>query len=186
MAYVIQHSFVDPTEVATYRGEVLVLDFEFQGIPGLLVPLRETLEFWANQNGRLIELFIWQDSDPLLDKWRVYMQAHGTPILALATALPVLITALKWLIIAFITWTVSRVIFRDSGPTPGQEILKGFTPEQLAGLTPEQIAALIAKPEGGLLDQLGDLGKLALIAFGMYLASKFVGTLQGEKQRRAD
>lgn len=179
MAYEVRHSYQDIVEI-NYEGEALVLDFEFRGIPGLLWPLRELMEAWANQNGRLMELYIWQDPDPWLDRWRVYVMAHGTPVIALVAALPLLLTALRWLVIAFISWKASTIFIKSQQPTPGETVLGGMTPEQIATMTPEQIRALTtpAAPKpgslGGVLGNIQGLGTLALLAFGLYLVSTYM------------
>ena len=179
MAYEIRYAYQDLVEI-NYEGEALELDFEFRGVPGLLVPLREVMEAWANQHGRLMELYIWQDTDPIFDRWRVYMLAHGSPVIALIAALPLLLVALRWGVIGFISWKASTVIMQNQQPTPGEAVLAGMSPDQIAAFTPEQITALLPAPEkpGGLGDILGKvkgLGTIALIAFGLYLASKFMG-----------
>ncbi|KKL08189.1 hypothetical protein LCGC14_2578360, partial [marine sediment metagenome] len=72
----------DETELAkTYVGKGAMLELAFTGIPGLRGPIKTLIKFGGNISPivrrQLLKLEIWQDTEPLFDRYLVRVWYAG-------------------------------------------------------------------------------------------------------------
>jgi hypothetical protein len=61
----------------TYKGQAAFMEMAFTGTPGLTGPIKSIILNVPNYKDRVLRLDLWQDTDPLFDKYRIRLWLAG-------------------------------------------------------------------------------------------------------------
>jgi len=167
----------DYSEWSGYLGDAGKIEFEVSGTPGLASSIAFACEQWARANRLTIEAFaIYQDVEPLFDKYSVYMVFHDSPIVwaAILPLIPFLIKAITVLGVSFIAWRMSTVVFAppksvvDTGTVTAISELVGQL--EMTDIPPDrkaEIIRVITKGAGSTVSGTDFIKYLPWIALGL-------------------